>query len=100
MSKIRESARGVPCQARIPFVCSFNDAETVWAHCNGSAAGKGHGMKSHDLLGAYMCFQCHSLYDRRIPLPKGMCREDVEGFFADAHYRSLRLLIERGLVKC
>lgn len=55
MSKITESARMEFCTLRIKHICNFNVETTVWAHANGSAAGKGIGMKSHDLLGAYAC---------------------------------------------
>ena len=52
MSAITNSARGMACQVRMPGVCNFDPATTVWCHANGSAAGKGIGQKSHDLLGA------------------------------------------------
>lgn len=96
---ITRSAKGMDCEIRIPMVCNFDPATTVWCHANGSSAGKGNGMKSYSALGAYGCFACHNLYDRRTILPKGMCREDVELYFWDGHARSLRILIEKGLVK-
>lgn len=99
MSKITESARGVECQIRIPFVCNGNRETTVWCHANGSAAGKGIGMKSPDPLGAFGCSACHDAYDRRTPLPKGQCREDIELAFHEGHLRSLNILLNRGLVK-
>lgn len=99
MSKITESARGEDCQIRIPGVCSFNAAETVWAHANGSAAGKGIGMKSHDALGSYACFKCHAVVDRMIPLPEGLTRDQVKLYFLEGHLRSLIKLIDKGIVK-
>lgn len=99
MSKIRASARGQECQVRIPYVCNFDSTTTCWAHCNGSAAGKGIGQKAIDILGAYCCSACHDVYDRRAKLPKGLSREDVELYFADGHYRSVRILEEKGLVR-
>ena len=98
MSKITESARGEECQIRIMDVCNFDNATTVWCHANGSAAGKGIGMKSHDLLGAYGCSACHDVYDGRRPLPKGISRDMVELWFWDGHARSLVKLIEKGIV--
>jgi hypothetical protein len=98
MSKIRESANGAPCQIRLVGICNHNPATTVWCHANGSAAGKGIGMKSHDLLGAYGCSSCHDIYDRRQPAPEVMAREAIELAFWEGHARSLVLLIERGII--
>lgn len=94
MSAITESARGEQCQVRMPGICNGDPATTVWCHANGSAAGKGIGMKSPDLLGAYGCSSCHDEYDRRTS------RLDVitvRLYFWEGHARSLRLLIEKGL---
>ena len=99
MSKITASANGQECTVRIPGVCTGNSETVVWAHANGSAAGKGIGMKSPDLLGAYACQACHDCYDRRTPLPKGECREDIELAFWEGHARSLNILLALGLVK-
>lgn len=87
------------CQIRIPGVCSFDPAKTVWCHANGSAAGKPLGGKSDDRLGAYGCNNCHDVYDRRRPPPDGMSYIEVRAHFADGHFRSLLILIEKGLVK-
>ena len=96
MSKIRESARGEDCAIRLPGICNFNRETTVWAHGNGSAAGKGIGMKANDLLGAYACSACHDVYDRRVPTD--MPRVEVELAFWEGHARSLLKLIEKGIV--
>jgi len=98
MSKITESARDEECQIRYLGVCSNNPDAVVWCHANGSAAGKGIGMKSPDLLGAYGCFACHNLYDRRTPIPAGMTRVEVELVFWQGHARSVLILIEKGIV--
>src|SRR5574341_2078310 len=95
MSKIRESANGMPCQIRLVGICNHDPQTTVWMHANGSAAGKGIGMKSHDLLGAYGCSACHDIYDRRALLPAAYTREMVELAFHEGHQRSLLILIER-----
>lgn len=96
MSKIRESAEGVPCQIRMIGICNHDPRTTVWCHANGSAAGKGNGMKSHDLLGAYGCSNCHDVYDRRTNTDTP--RVEVENAFWEGHARSLVLLIERGII--
>lgn len=98
MSKIRESANGMPCQIRLIGICNHDPRTTVWAHANGSAAGKGIGMKSHDLLGSYACSNCHDVYDRRKPAPELFVREQVELAFWEGHARSLVILIERGII--
>src|SRR6185436_6940484 len=100
MSKIRESAEGMPCQIRLSG-CNHDPRTTDWCHGNGSAAGKGVGMKSHDLLGAYGCSNCHDVYDRRRKpedFDKETPRCEVELAFWEGHARSLVLLIERGII--
>lgn len=99
MSKITDSANGEECQVRIPFVCSGDSRTVVWAHAIGEASGKGIGMKSPDILGAYACQQCHDAYDRRTR-PPGIVYSRIKECFNDGHMRSLRILIEKGLVKC
>jgi hypothetical protein len=84
------------CQIRLVGICNHDPATVVWMHANGSAAGKGIGMKSHDLLGAYGCSACHDVFDRRRPteIPRG----EVELAFHEGHQRSLVLLIENGII--
>lgn len=98
MSAITKSARGEICQIRYVRVCNHNRETTVWAHANGSAAGKGIGMKAADLLGAYACSACHDVYDRRVPTPPHLTRADVELGFWEGHARSVAKLIEKGLI--
>lgn len=98
MSKITESARGQECQVRIPGVCNGNPETVVWAHANGLLAGKGIGMKSKDILGAYACSNCHDYYDRRISGP-GVNYDQIKLDFYEGHMRSLAILIEKGLVR-
>lgn len=97
MSKITESARGKRCQVQIPGVCNGNTETVVWAHANSLQFGKGIGMKTHDLLGAYACQCCHDVYDRRIKTTHE--RAFIESCFMEGHMKSLRILIDEGLVK-
>ena len=97
MSKIRRSARGMDCQVRYPGICNHNPDTVVWAHANGSAAGKGIGMKAPDYLGAYCCSACHDVFDRRVPTHYS--RETIELWFAEGVYRSQRILEQKGLLK-
>lgn len=71
---------------------------TVWAHANGSAAGKGIGMKSPDLLGSYACQYCHDVYDRRRKPVFPAARDTIECAFWEGHARSLIILLKKGLV--
>jgi Protein of unknown function (DUF1364) len=101
MSAITESARGEICQIRYARVCNHNRETTVWAHANGSAAGKGVWIKSPDILGAYACSACHDLYDaRRHKDDDGneVSRDEAELGFWEGHARSLVKLEEKGFV--
>lgn len=99
MSKLTESARGVPCQIRMVGICNHNPETSVLCHANGSAAGKGIGMKSPDILGAIGCSACHDVVDRRTPLPLGMTRVDVLLAFWQGHARTVCIWIETGLIE-
>lgn len=98
MSKITESAKGMDCQVRIIGVCNGNSETVIWAHANGLLAGKGIGMKSKDILGAYACQSCHDYYDRRVS-GSGIDHDKVKLDFYEGHLRSLAILVEKGLVK-
>ena len=97
MSKITDSAKGQECQVRIPGVCSGDSSTVVWAHAIGTASGKGIGMKSPDALGSYACQPCHDAYDRRIRTNHD--RQFIEHCFMEGHMKSLKRLIDKGLVK-
>lgn len=97
MSKITDSAKDKECQVQIPGICNGNPKTVVWAHAIGLQFGKGAGMKTHDLLGAYACQRCHDAYDRRIRTQHD--REFIEKCFMEGHMKSLKILIEEGLVK-
>lgn len=97
MSKIRKSARGEQCQIRLPFVCNGDPATVVWCHANGSAAGKGMGMKAPDYLGAYGCAACHDAVDGRRRTE--LSRTELRLAFAEAIFRSQRMLEAKGLLK-
>ena len=97
MSKITDSAKGQECQVRIPGVCSGDSSTVVWAHAIGTASGKGIGMKSPDARGSYACQPCHDAYDRRIRTNHD--RQFIEHCFMEGHMKSLKILIDKGLVK-
>jgi hypothetical protein len=99
MSKITESARGRECTVRIIDICTFDPASTIWSHYRGIAGGKGMGIKSTDLAGAFACTACDAVYDGQRQRPRGMTKEDVELDWMRGHIRSLVKLVEEGLVK-
>lgn len=97
MSRITESARNEDCQVRIPGVCTFDPATTIWSHCRHGAAGKGKGTKALDIAGAYACTACDSAYDQMIGV-KHMTRAEVDMDWFMGHVRSLVILKEKGLI--
>lgn len=61
MSKLRKSAKGMPCFVRIPNICNFNSETVVLAHLRGKNTGIG--LKRNDLQGAFCCYACHQVVD-------------------------------------
>lgn len=97
MSRITESARGEDCQVRIPGVCTFDPATTIWSHARHASAGKGKGIKALDLCGAYACTACDAAYDQMIGA-KHMTREQIDLDWFHGHLRSLVILAKKGLI--
>ncbi len=95
---IRESARGEECAVRIVGVCNSDPATVVWSHWPGIAGGRGMGLKSSDLCGAYCCSACHDAVDMRVPLPPGATRETVIIDWLHGHLRSLVKLETKGIL--
>ncbi|MGZ8258591.1 MAG: nuclease domain-containing protein [Methylotenera sp.] len=93
--KIMASARNEACTVRLPGVCSFDPATTVFAHINGIRFGKGTAIKSK--FGAYACYQCHSILDSG-KRPEGMTKQDVLLAHYEAAFETLGKLIDKGLV--
>lgn len=94
---IRDSAKGEPCQIRLPG-CDGGGDTTVWCHLPEAVAGRGFGLKGLDLLGAYGCRSCHDISDRRAPRPARMTEHDVALVFYRALARSVVILRQKGLV--
>jgi hypothetical protein len=86
--KILRAVRGWPCQW-----CYREDGTTVAAHYNGSAGGKGMGIKASDALIAGMCRRCHAEVDTS-PWMTGRQRELV---WRVAHDRTRRIIERMGL---
>lgn len=94
---IRDSARGEPCELRLPG-CDGGGETTVWCHLPEAVAGRGLGLKGIDLLGACGCRSCHDIVDRRSPRPARMTEHDVALVFYRAMARSIVKLRQKGLV--
>lgn len=92
-SKIRQSANGQPCMARIPGVCNGRTDTTVLAHLNGAGVGA----KASDHEGAYTCFDCHAWLDGGYAR-QGYTRDTRDLWHLQAVMRTIRVLIEQGFI--
>ncbi len=57
-------AQGQSCLFRIPGICTGGGDDTVAAHSNEGAHGKGGAQKAHDFMSAWACYACHTAYDQ------------------------------------
>ncbi|MDE3023568.1 MAG: hypothetical protein KGI54_17245 [Pseudomonadota bacterium] len=86
--KILQSARDETC-----IVCGSRYG-VVWAHSNELTHGKGRGIKAHDLLGLYLCFDHHQWYD------SGDAPRDKKREFFREHYPACMVrLCEKGILE-
>lgn len=93
--KVRDSAKGAECSLRLPSICQGGTETTVWAHLNGSAFGKGAGVKAHDIFGFPACLSCHTAYDLHTHgLPDG----EIYRYLLEAVCESYLRLVQRGIV--
>jgi hypothetical protein len=95
MSKLRDAARGQPCQIRVPGICSFNPEQTVLAHFR-MAGLCGTGMKPLDLIGAHACDPCHSAVDGRAKT--AFTHDQLRLMHLEGMARTLNALHKRGLL--
>lgn len=93
---LRKYAKGKPCMIRLPG-CHYNDETTVLCHHRGPSTGMG--AKEPDVIGAWGCCNCHSLVDGRSVLPEGWTRENVKNAFADGILRTIKMLVNDGVLK-
>ena len=88
MTKIRKSAKDETCSLRVSPNCSHDEpGKVVLCHLNSNH--RGIGIKSHDLLSCYGCYNCHLLLDA-----SKVSYEDQQR----AHFDTLMKLIDKGLV--
>jgi len=93
---LRQLAKGMDCQVRLPGICNFNAETTVLAHYR-LAGSCGVGMKPHDLLGAWACSECHDHIDGR--QKSEMHRDYFRRLHAEGVMRTINELIKRGKLK-
>ncbi len=91
--KYTKSAEGKECQARIPNVCNYDSATTVFAHLNGAGAG----LKDSSIHGSYCCSACHDVYDGRVKT--SWHRIYIEKYFYEGVFRTQRIMIKQELLK-
>lgn len=95
MSRIRKSANGKECLARLPGVCNHNSETVVAAHLR-IAGLCGMGLKPNDLLTVRACSDCHSEIDGRT---HKLYKPDLIEFTLEALARTLDAYINEGLIK-
>ncbi len=83
-----EACRLIPCQH-----CGCDDGTVCAAHSNQAQHGKGKSIKASDVFVAALCFRCHSTLDQGSHLT----RNEREAMWGDAHRKTVRLLLARGL---
>lgn len=95
MSKIRKSAAGKDCLARLPGVCNFNPETTVAAHVR-IAGLCGIGAKPSDVLTIRACSSCHDEIDHRT---HKIYAPDLDRYILEALARTLVEYVREGLIK-
>lgn len=95
MSKLRDAAKGMDCQIRVPGICNFNKETTILAHYR-LAGTCGVGMKPIDLAGAWSCSDCHDAVDGRSKT--AFPRETLDLMHAEGVFRTMEGLRKRGLL--
>jgi len=88
--KILILCRELECQ-----ICGTEDGTVCAAHGNSLSDGKGRGLKASDAAIAALCFKCHTTVDQG----RHMSKEERRSVWLEAHIKTLRALVERGLLK-
>ena len=95
VSRIRQAARGQPCQIRLPGICNRNPETVVLAHYRmGGTCGTG--LKPPDWQAAFACSACHDEADRRTQY---MDENEVRLAHAEGVMRTIDKLIQKGLIE-
>lgn len=93
---LRKEAKGRGCMVRIPNVCNFNSETVVLGHIR-LAGVSGIGMKSPDLLGAWVCSACHDEIDGRTHR-SGLTRDELRLAHYDGMARTIVQLEKERLI--
>lgn len=91
---LRASANGEQCLMALPG-CT---GAAILSHNRHAHAGKGKGIKSIDLAGAYACTHCDAVYDGQTKRPVGWTQDAVELAWYRAHDQTLLKFMQKGLV--
>lgn len=92
--RLLDSARGKPCELRVPEVCQGGTEATVAAHSNCSEDGKAMGRKADDLFHVRACAACHRWLDEgATPV------EEKRDLFHRGLKRTWRRLWEEGVIE-
>jgi hypothetical protein len=100
MSAITDSAKGRDCEIRIP---GYPHSRDTVVHCHYPMGGVTSGIasKSHDLLGARGCYDCHRIVDGRdlTAEERALDGEWIKDRFREGIVRTIAKLIKEGLVQ-
>ena len=91
MTNLRQEARGRGCQVRLPGICNHNSETTVLGHIR-LIGISGLSIKSMDLLGSWVCSDCHAYVDSHHD-------DATNAAFAEGVYRTIAQLIREEVVK-
>ena len=93
VDKYTRSAKGQSCQLRLDG-CMPENETVVFAHLNGA----GMGIKSLPIHGAYLCLNCHDIYDGRKTVDPPYKTKDLELEMLRAIINTQRLMIKTGII--
>ena len=93
VNKYTKSAKGMNCQLRLEG-CMPENESVVFAHLNGA----GMGLKALPIHGAYLCYNCHDIYDGRKTVDPPYEREFLELEMLRAVINTQRLMIKTGII--
>lgn len=96
MPNLRDTARGRPCQIRVPRHCCFDPATTVLCHLR-MAGLSGAGLKCEDLLAAFGCFVCHDIVDGRKDV--GLTYDERRLLLLEGIARTQTIWLSEGLIQ-
>jgi len=94
-NKITKSARDEECTLQIFPYCNQDPATTVLAHL--PCEDKGMAKKSPDWWSAYACSTCHGIIDGHIKTD--LSQEEINKCMMRGKYRTMKRMIEKGLIK-